>query len=56
MQTNFLKLNENKTGFIVLGLPQQLKKVCNISIRIGQDIIHNKPTVKNLGMFHNAEL
>ena len=56
MQTNFLKQNENKTEFIVPGLPQQLKKVGNISIGIGQDIIHNVPTVKNLSMFLDAEL
>ena len=56
MQTNFLKLNENKTEFIILGVSQQLKKVGNISIRIGEDIIHNVPAVKNLGMFLDAEL
>ena len=55
MQTNFLKLNENKTKFNILGLSQQLKKVGNISIRIGEDIIHNVPAVKNLGMVLDAE-
>ena len=56
MQTNFLKLNENKTEFTVLGLSQQLKKVGNITIRIGEDIIPIVPAVKNLGMFLDAEL
>ena len=56
MQTNFLKLNENKTEFIILELSQQLKKVGNITIRIGEDIIPNVPAVKNLGMFLDAEL
>ena len=56
MQTNFLKLNENKTKFIILGLSQQLKKVGNITIRIGEDIIPYVPAVKNLGMFLDAEL
>ena len=56
MQTNFLKFNENKTEFIILGLSQRLKKVGNISFRIGEDIIHNVPMVKNLGMFLDAEL
>ena len=48
MQTNFLKLNENKTEFIILGLSKQLKKVGNITIKIGQDIIPNVPVMKNL--------
>ena len=56
MQINFLKLNENKTEFIILGLSQQLRKVGNITIKIGEDIIPNLPAVKNLGMFLDAEL
>ena len=56
MQTNFLKLNKNKTEFIILGLSQQLKKVGNITIKIGEDIIPNVPAVRNLGMFLDAEL
>ena len=56
MQTNFLKLNENKTEFIILGLSQQLKKVGNITIKIGEDTIPNVPAVKNLGMFLDDEL
>ena len=54
MQTNFLKLNENKTEFIILGLSKQLKKVGNITIKIGEDIIPNVPAVKNLGIFLDA--
>ena len=56
MQTNFLKLNENKMEFIILGLPQQLKKVGNITITTGEDIIQNVSAVKNPGMFLDAEL
>ena len=56
MQTNFLKLNENKIEFIILGLSQQLEKVGNISIKIGEDIIPNVPAVKNVGMFLDTEL
>ena len=50
------KLNENKTEFFILGVSQQLKKVGNISIRIGEDIIHNVPAGKNLGMYLDTEL
>ena len=56
MQTNFLKLNENKTEFIVLGLSKQLKKLGNFTIKIGDDIIPNIPAVKYLGIFLDAEL
>ena len=55
MQKNFLKLNENKSEFIILGLSKQLKKVGNITIKIGEDIIPNVPAVKNLGIFLDAE-
>ena len=56
MQTNLLKLNKNKTEFIILGLSKQLKKVGNIFIKIGEDIIPNVAAVKNLGIFLDAEL
>ena len=56
VQTNFLKLNKNKTEFIILGLPKQLKKVGNITIKIGEDIIPNVPAMKSLGIFLDAEL
>ena len=56
MQTNFLKLNKNKMEFIILGLSKQLKKVGNITVKIGEDIIPNVPAVKNLGIFLDAEL
>ena len=56
MQTNFLKLNKNKTEFILLGLSKQLKKVGNIAIKIGEDIIPNVPAMENFGIFLDAEL
>ena len=56
MQTNFLKLNENKTEFIILGLSKQLKNVGNITIKIGEDIIPNVQAMKNLGIFLDSEL
>ena len=52
MQTNFLKLNENKTEFIILGLSKQLMKVGNITIKIGDDIIPNIPAMKNFWMLN----
>ena len=56
MITNFLKLNNSKTAFIVFRVKQQLCKVDNIEIKIGEDIIQNVPSVRNLGMHFNSEL
>ena len=56
MQTNFLKPNENKNEFIILGLSKQLRKVGTITIKIGEDIIPNVPAMKNLGIFLDTEL
>ena len=41
MSLNFLKLNENKTEFIIIGVWQQLDKVRELSIKIGDDKITN---------------
>ena len=56
MITNFLKLNDSKTEFIVFRVKQQLDKVDNIEIKIGEDIIQNVPSVRNLEMHFNSEL
>ena len=39
MRTNLLKLNDDKTELIVLGTKQQLSKVGEVSIMIGNDTI-----------------
>ena len=56
MQVNFLKLNESKTEFIIFGTRQQLSKVGMINIRIGDDVIQNVPSVRNLGLHFDKEL
>ena len=56
MNLNFLKLNENKTEFIIVGVQQQLDKVRDISIKIGDDKITNFAVVKNLGVYIDSEL
>ena len=45
MRTNLLKLNDEKTEQIVLGTRQQLSKVGEISIMIGNDTISMVPSV-----------
>ena len=56
MSLNFLKLNKNKTEFIIVGVQQQLDKVRDLSIKIGDDKITNSAVVKNLGVYIDSEL
>ena len=42
--------------FIVFGVHQQLSKVQDITVTVGDDTIHETPVVRNLGMFFNKEL
>ena len=56
MQVNFLKLNESKTEFIIFGTRQQLNKERTINIRIGEDLIQNVASVRNLGLHFDEEL
>ena len=39
MWTNLLKLNNEKTEFLLVGTKQQLSKICNINVKIGDDEI-----------------
>ena len=56
MRTNLLKLNDNKTKIILLGTRQQLGKVGQFEIKIGQDNISPAPTARNLGVVLNQEM
>ena len=56
MQTNFLKLNDEKTEFIMFGTKQQLSKVRSTSITIGDDSIDSVNQVCNLGYHMDSEL
>ncbi|XP_078363787.1 uncharacterized protein LOC144648005 [Oculina patagonica] len=49
MLNNYLKLNDDKTEFLIIGTPQQLEKLDNISIRVGDSDIHPVPIARNLG-------
>ena len=49
MARNMLKLNEEKTEFIIFRIHQQLKKIQNITIRIGNTNITPVDHVRNLG-------
>ena len=58
MATNYLKLNMQKTEFVVFGNKHQLTKVdaTNMLIRAGQDTIQCKQTARNLGYFADSEM
>ena len=56
MASNQLKLNPNKTQFIVLGSRQQLAKVNCESIRVGNVDIPVSPKVNCLGVILDAKL
>ena len=56
MNANKLKLNTDKTEIILIGTPQQLRKVVFDSIDACGNVILAKPTVKNLGVYIDSDL
>ena len=56
MRTNFLKLNDDKTEFLIIGTPQQLAKVNTTSIKIGQDNIQKSEAVRNPGFYYDLHM
>ena len=56
MRTNLLKLNDSKTEFILLGTNQQIKLVQDISIKIGDDVIHPVQSIRNLGFWYDSDM
>ena len=46
-----IKLNDDKTEFIILGTRQQLAKLSDVSIRIGSTTVLPVDYVCNLGFF-----
>ena len=56
MRTNFLKLKDCNTQFILLGTQNQLQMVNKISIKIRDAIIQPTDCVRNLGYMYDAEV
>ena len=56
MRTNLLKLNDDKTEFLIIGTPQQLVKVRTTSIKIGTDQIQCSESARNLGYFYDSTM
>ena len=56
MQTNLLKLNDEKTEFMLVGTKQQLNKITDINIKICHDKIKPVSSFRNLGYHQDTEL
>ena len=56
MRTNLLKLNDDKTEFLIIGTPQQLAKIRTTSIKIGTDQIQCSESARNLGYFYDSTM
>ena len=52
----FLKFNDDKTDFIIIGTPQQLSKLSNINLKIGSATIYSSSSVNNLGVIFDQNL
>ena len=56
MLNNDLKFNDDNTEFLIIGSSQQLEKLDNISIRVGDSDIHPVPLARNLGCWFGSSL
>lgn len=56
MSNNGLKLNDEKTAILTIGTSQQLGKLDNISICVGDSDIHPVPITRNLGSSFDSRL
>ena len=54
MYNSLLKLNDEKTKFIIFGTWQRLSQTDDIKITKGQDVISRSTSVRNFG-FHMAQ-
>jgi hypothetical protein len=56
MLLNMLKLNDDKTEFIYIGSPYYINKLKHNPVKIGDSIIHDTSSVKNLGVIFDSNL
>jgi len=56
MAANYLKLNDEKTEFIVLGTHQNLKKMTTAQIKIGDCCIRSSSHVRNIGAVFDSNM
>ena len=48
--------NDDKTELLIIGSSQQLEKLDNITIRVGDPDIHPVPLARNLGCWFDSRL
>ena len=53
---NHLKLNDDKTEFVIIGKKSLLKNVQNVNIKLGRSIIPNAKSAKNIGAILDTEM
>ena len=56
MTNNYLKLNDTKTEFLVIGSRQQLTKIKIDGIRVGSTEIQKVSSVRNLGVWFDTSM
>ena len=56
MESKRLRLNDDKTEFIIIGSRQQLSKITDIAIKIGNTTIQLVESVHDLGYFLDNQL
>ena len=56
MRTNLLKLNDDKTKVMLIGTGQQLTKLPEVTLKIGNESIKPAETVHNLGIYWNKTM
>ena len=56
MFSNKLKLNQDKTEFMILGLKSQTKKVTRTSLSLSNEVIESSDKVRNLGVIMDSQL
>ena len=56
MKKDKLKLNDDKTEFIIFGTPSALKQVKTPSIQIGDHVTHLSSCVRNIGAYCDTTL
>ena len=56
MASNFLKLNDSKTEFLIMGSKHQLKKLSTKNISIGEAQISASNSARNIGAIFDLQL
>ena len=56
MLKNQLKINDKKTEFLVIGTPQQLEKISNLTVKVGNSQITPTANAKNLGVIFDQSM